>query len=697
MTESHAISLNKKIWRICEKLRDVIFDKNVNILEYFKRNDNGNTGFLSEALFANVLSRQIPDIDLCDSEIAELTDHFRQEDSRIDYVQLCGMVGDNSDIFSADNVVTGLEWEDPSHVNHLTASELRHLDILLTHIALKVRRRDLIVWPHFRNYEFESKNAGTITFGHFARICKFLQLKLSRKEFDLLVKRFGKDRYTVCYTSFLKVLDEYRQQLSDQNEDLRDFSADDKTLLPDCVRVHLRRPRRQSEDLAKNIVGDTNWSEFDQECVANTLARIKRHTETNGIATREYFTDFDRLRCGLITRAQFLRALGRIGLFGHRRIHIADFELDLLCDKYADQIDPNRINYVAFDNDLVEAKPQVCKSRVQFIESTKKPIFESNCEPSRLSLCEEVLFHIRARIDQRRLDVMPFLKSFDKFNSGHVTHTQFHRVLATNGILVEPDGMTALQERYGDDIGFNYELFMSEAQPPPIALNEPESVPPLKPSVRIDIDRNQLFAKIKKIITQKQIQLAPFLSCFDVHNERCITKSQFLRGIDAAGIALSSHEIVYICEQFKAKLPEKDGCIDYKHFCQVFDAAENRPPLEHYPLLEPIQYLPSEDGMQNFLNFEERLLIANALKMLTDHCDSVSGLGALFADFDARRCGSVSQDQVRRALTTYNLNKLISSREYEALLKCFGVERGLRLEFNYRAFLRSLELLYAIK
>lgn len=37
MTESHAISLNKNIWRICEKLRDVIFDKNVNILEYFKR------------------------------------------------------------------------------------------------------------------------------------------------------------------------------------------------------------------------------------------------------------------------------------------------------------------------------------------------------------------------------------------------------------------------------------------------------------------------------------------------------------------------------------------------------------------------------------------------------------------------------------------------------------------------------------
>lgn len=50
-------------------------------------------------------------------------------------------------------LVTGLEWEDPLHVNRLSISEERRLNILLTKIAALVNFRKIILRPYFQDYE----------------------------------------------------------------------------------------------------------------------------------------------------------------------------------------------------------------------------------------------------------------------------------------------------------------------------------------------------------------------------------------------------------------------------------------------------------------------------------------------------------------------------------------------------------------
>lgn len=53
-------------------------------------------------------------------------------------------------------IVTGLEWDDPMHVNRLSISEERRLNILLTKIASVVNMKKMILRPYFQDYELVS-------------------------------------------------------------------------------------------------------------------------------------------------------------------------------------------------------------------------------------------------------------------------------------------------------------------------------------------------------------------------------------------------------------------------------------------------------------------------------------------------------------------------------------------------------------
>lgn len=50
-------------------------------------------------------------------------------------------------------LVTGLEWEDPLHVNVLSATELRRLCLIITQIAVLINKRKLVLRPYFQDYE----------------------------------------------------------------------------------------------------------------------------------------------------------------------------------------------------------------------------------------------------------------------------------------------------------------------------------------------------------------------------------------------------------------------------------------------------------------------------------------------------------------------------------------------------------------
>lgn len=57
-----------------------------------------------------------------------------------------------------------------------------------------------------------AKNDGRITFAHFARILNYVGILMSAEDFNLLVRKFIKDSYTIDYVEFLKAVEAVRKE-----------------------------------------------------------------------------------------------------------------------------------------------------------------------------------------------------------------------------------------------------------------------------------------------------------------------------------------------------------------------------------------------------------------------------------------------------------------------------------------------------
>lgn len=52
-----------------------------------------------------------------------------------------------------------------------------------------------------------------------------------------------------------------------------------------------------------------------------------------------------------------------------------------------------------------------------------------------------------------------------RHNNGHVSRSQMRQCLLSNGILLSDEELYALEERFNDDVGFNYFWFLKEVEP----------------------------------------------------------------------------------------------------------------------------------------------------------------------------------------------------------------------------------------
>lgn len=136
---------------------------------------------------------------------------------------------------------------------------------------------------------------------------------------------------------------------------------------------------------------------------------------------------------------------------------------------------------------------------------------------------------------------------------------------------------------------------------------------------------------------------------------------------------------------------------NYKLFCDIINEAFVHTNMEMSPLCVPIKYLPTCD-MDNFLNYDERVTLSRVLQKLSSFPDQVSNMKLFFEEYDNNNSGLVTECNVMRVLTIGGLNTFISTREFEALCKCFAVQNGQsRREFKYNDFLQVISHLYIIK
>lgn len=131
------------------------------------------------------------------------------------------------------------------------------------------------------------------------------------------------------------------------------------------------------------------------------------------------------------------------------------------------------------------------------------------------------------------------------------------QVLLTNGILLADEEMYALERRFNNDVGFNYAWFLTEADPREYAIPKFEefrakralvNTPAVNPAPSIEeLDIVQVVAKIKGMTVRKRMRILSFMEGFDPHKEMCIPIADFRRGLNSAGITVSTNEVDLVC------------------------------------------------------------------------------------------------------------------------------------------------------
>lgn len=147
-----------------------------------------------------------------------------------------------------------------------------------------------------------------------------------------------------------------------------------------------------------------------------------------------------------------------------------------------------------------------------------------------------------------------------------------------------------------------------------------------------------------------------------------------------------------LCRVFAS--PLRCGCVDYTRFCDAVEESFTQKHLERAPLLVPLQHVPTRDCDRNFLNFEERHTVAAAISKLAARPERDLNLMDIFHDQDKTNCGTISKQQLLKAFSCRGLNNFITSKEFNILCKCFGFERGMKDEVDYRALCKALDLVH---
>ncbi|XP_061384699.1 uncharacterized protein LOC116769293 [Danaus plexippus] len=703
------------VWKTCNKIRAAVFRVGLNLWDWYRPLDPEGNSLISESKFVSVLAGPLRSVvGLSEAEIAQLADYFRAQDGRVLYHQLCQIIhGEDAggrDKTSADCLLEACPPPPEPECHKLDQWQLRRLCCLLATIA----QRDLPLRPYFQDYELVAKNDGRITFAHFARILDYIGVIVSPEDFNLLVRRFIKDSYTLDYVEFLKAVEAVKKEgIQGLGPAYNNPKAVIDTTLP-----KLSRPEIEA-GISPTALGHTDVFHPALEPrrpprhLLDIMMRVQEFVLQRRIRVSEFLRDYDPLNCGRISPQQFLRAMDAMGL----QAVLSEREARCVCAHYTSPNDPVAVCWRTFEDDCdqvftikeLEKHPEVVVGGAA-AEVSELPALGSADDRGadrpgggvgerELDAAQAALLRVRAACQERSIDLRPLFGDHDEHNNGHVSRSQVRRVLARAGVLPAAAQLRALETRYLDDCGFKYVALLDELEEKPVesaTISRPVAAGHKAKTSVVDpreTDIVQILAKIKGKMVREGVRPREFVSQFDPRHERVVPRADFYRGLAAAGLALTPIEMDTLMEVFSA--PGRRRYVEYERFCETVGESLVQGGLERAPLLAPLQHVPARDTPLNYLNYEERALVAAALDKLSHFPDQLSNIMEVFKDADKERCGTIPRVSVERALCQRGLLARLSARERDLLYKCFGYRRGCGDEVDYRALCKALDVLHA--
>jgi Ca2+-binding EF-hand superfamily protein len=357
--------------------------------------------------------------------------------------------------------------------------------------------------------------------------------------------------------------------------------------------------------------------------IEDILARIRSSCSQQRIRIGEFFRDFDKLRSGYITAAQF-----RIGL-NMAKVPVSNPEFQKLGEVYKAPKAGEHIKWREFCDAVDEAftkkglektiDVQVGNARTTFVYG--RPA----ATQAQLDNVRRITEDFTEFIRKNRLDAKSFFQDFDRHRHFKVSPKVFRQVLTALGFPLQDRDANDIASVYGNqDNEIMYAKFLGDSNCLEYIVNGPTTGAKstyVANFTDFDGARNNTTALMKKIqdmISKDRVRLLEFFQDHDILRKGYVPAAKFRSTLFAQRINLTSAEFESLEKHFAT--PQDPKLVNYVDFVKETNLIFTDPNLEKDPTKVIGKWqAPSILDPKDVLNeAEERILVACLTRLGTD-------------------------------------------------------------------------------
>lgn len=458
----------------------------------------------------------------------------------------------------------------------------------------------------------------------------------------------------------------------------------------------------------------------DDEVVAQLIHRIQVYAFPRRLRSREFFVNFDTLKCGRVTKTHFGRALNTLG------VRLRDEEVELLAEHFTEvgpKIQkPQNVNYKKFceaideifiETDLGFKAPgeadQFGRSSNGFNEQFKASLTSFHPNAFENIEDEEKIDHIMHRLatlcSSRGICFKFLYYDCDRGPSpspsqccprrgGKCTKNQFIRYFPFKKEFSEDD-IEKMVQRYTTQTGdVHFQAIHNDIsevlspEPPPFPTSDLVLKP--DPTTWDHMELNPV-RKIQSKVVERRIRLSDFFRDFDPLRKGFCTAGQLKTVLTVSNLEreIDRNDFNHIVDVYT----REDGQFCWKLFVRDIDSAFSVPGLEKDPLATTS--LPdattTAPGRRNHMKLTSHQ--RNKFNKLEDKLRSRIVKRRIltkpaFKDMDKSNKMFVTRNQFMRVMGTLGFDLTL---EEVAILSTVYCDRGNHNDFNYVDFIKSCD------
>lgn len=280
--------------------------------------------------------------------------------------------------------------------------------------------------------DFDKLRKGRVTKNQFEQVLSMLNFNLSKEEFDSLTNKYRTStdaEYMVNYHIFCNNI----------NAVFTTYGIQKKPTAP-VAPVTVENTvlaRRKYLEVSEEESAEINY----------ILEEYRKAVRIKRIHLKPMFQDFDITKNQHVTKHQFLRTLGQLGVSTSENV------LNTLCKAYMDKGNVDEVNYFDFCNDI-DSPEQLFRVGRDFNHSfdyypkTRPRITGIDIKKDVPDDVEDIIAKLRQCCKEQRIRISEFFRDFDKLRSGSITEAQFRIGLNMSKIVLSGKEFRALADRF---------------------------------------------------------------------------------------------------------------------------------------------------------------------------------------------------------------------------------------------------------